>query len=154
MTNEKINTDIVWKDIPGFEGCYQINIMGQIRSLNRPVKGWNGTKIKKGRILKISYNPNNEWDYPHVSLSKMNKKHNGCIHKILAKVFIPNPCNKPFVLHKDDDRKNYSIDNIYWGNHKDNMMDRTLNKKTAIGERQGTSKLTNKKAYKIKKHIK
>lgn len=45
------------------------------------------------------------------------------LHKLLAEHFIPNPDNKPCVCHKDDDKMNWSLDNLYWGDQSDNNYD-------------------------------
>ena len=42
-------------------------------------------------------------------------------HRLVAEVYIPNPDNKPFVCHKDNNRVNNCIDNLYWGTPKENM---------------------------------
>jgi hypothetical protein len=42
MTNLEI-----WKSIPEFEEFYEISNLGNIRSLDRKVNGFNGEKIKK-----------------------------------------------------------------------------------------------------------
>lgn len=36
------------------------------------------------------------------------------IHVAVAKCFIPNPENKPFVNHKDRNRKNNNVNNLEW----------------------------------------
>ena len=43
------------------------------------------------------------------------------ISRLVALVYIPNPYNKPFVCHKDNNPLNFSIDNLYWGTQKDNI---------------------------------
>lgn len=43
----------VWKDIAGYEGCYQVSNLGRIKSLDRIVVNKNGhTKHVTERILK------------------------------------------------------------------------------------------------------
>ncbi|RQT43146.1 hypothetical protein DF046_36835 [Burkholderia cepacia] len=45
-----------WRDIPGFEGRYQVSDMGRVRSLDRRVRvvphGIETTRLVRGRILK------------------------------------------------------------------------------------------------------
>lgn len=43
------------------------------------------------------------------------------LHRIIAKTFIPNVDNKPYVNHKDENCFNNSIDNLMWCTHKENM---------------------------------
>lgn len=42
----------IWKDIPGFEGRYEISTLGNIRSKPRMVNNHTGQYLSKQRILK------------------------------------------------------------------------------------------------------
>lgn len=37
------------------------------------------------------------------------------IHVLLAKAYIPNPNNYPVVMHLDNDKTNYNLNNLKWG---------------------------------------
>ncbi len=54
------------------------------------------------------------------------KIHNEQMHRLVAKAWIPNPENHPFVLHDNDDSTNYLIENLKWGTQGDNMKQRKL----------------------------
>lgn len=42
-----------WKDIPNYEGIYQVSDLGQVKSLARKIKYLNGTTINtKEKLLK------------------------------------------------------------------------------------------------------
>ncbi|WP_452230765.1 HNH endonuclease [Lacinutrix sp. MEBiC02404] len=41
------------------------------------------------------------------------------VHRIMAKSFIDNPEEKPFVIHKDFDKKNNEISNLSWATRKE-----------------------------------
>ena len=45
-------------------------------------------------------------------------------HRLVALAWIPNPDNKPFVLHINDDRTNYLINNLKWGTGGENQAGR------------------------------
>jgi len=45
------------------------------------------------------------------------------VHRLVAKMYIPNPLNLPCVLHKDDDKLNPHRDNLKWGTQEDNVRD-------------------------------
>ena len=36
------------------------------------------------------------------------------IHRLLAEAFIPNPNNYPQINHKDENKKNNSLNNLEW----------------------------------------
>ena len=55
-----------------------------------------------------------------------NRIHNEQMHRLVAKAWIPNPENKPFVMHINDDSTNYLIENLKWGTQGDNMKQRKL----------------------------
>ena len=42
------------------------------------------------------------------------------LHRLLAKAYIPNPNNYPIVMHLDNNKQNYSLDNLKWGTEKEN----------------------------------
>lgn len=42
------------------------------------------------------------------------------LHRVLAETYIPNPENLPYVMHKDNDKSNYSLENLRWGTASEN----------------------------------
>lgn len=45
-------TDEIWKDIPRYEGYYQVSNLGRVKSLRRKVRNKQGFCYKRERILK------------------------------------------------------------------------------------------------------
>lgn len=80
------------------------------------------------------------------------KKETVLIHRIVAKVYIPNPENKPNVNHIDFDPSNNAVHNLEWVTQKENVAHTHKHKRNANfeGEKSSNSKLTDKEAYEIK----
>lgn len=100
----------MFKDIPGYEGLYQIDEDGNVLSL------------RSGKIMS-HLKPDNYYQYPSVRLSKNGHDKKYGIHRLLAITYIPNPNNLPIVMHKDNDKTNFSLDNIDWGTSSENNAD-------------------------------
>jgi hypothetical protein len=71
--------------------------------------------------------------YTKVSLSNDGKLKHFLVHRLIALAFIPNPDNKPFVDHIDNDRLNNNIDNLRWCTNQENSCNRQLTSKNTSG---------------------
>lgn len=92
-----------WKVIDGFEE-YMVSSTGKV--------------AHKGRILKGSSNGSG---YIKVGLVHGSKRKKEYIHRLVAFAFIPNPANKPFINHIDNDPTNNDVENLEWCTHQENM---------------------------------
>lgn len=111
----------VWKDIPNYEGIYQISNYGRVKSLERTIKhktAYGGLYHIKGKILK----PKIEKDgYFRIGLKKDRVKKFYRLNRLVAQTFIANPNNYPIVNHKDENKQNNSMDNLEWCTQKYNI---------------------------------
>jgi len=109
-----------WKDIPSFEGYYQVSDFGRIRSIPRTMfrKGTTSPIRYKGRILKQHMNPDG---YMRISFSKDCEPFSFAVHRLVAISFIQNPNNLPDVNHKDWVRNNNIVSNLEWSTEADNV---------------------------------
>lgn len=107
----------VWKDIPGYEGLYQVSSFGNVKSLARKTNNQYG---KEEHVLSPGW-IHNKQSYLFVTLCK-NKVHKKfLVHRLVASVFIPNPLNLQHVNHKDGNPQNNCADNLEWCNPKYNI---------------------------------
>lgn len=113
----------VWKDIPGFEGKYQISSFGRVKSVDRIIPHkTHGTWHIKERILKPHLNGPSKSKYPTVHLHT-GKGNMTClaVHRLVAEAFIPNVNNLPQVNHIDGNKCNNRADNLEWVTGQDNV---------------------------------
>lgn len=74
-----------WKDIPGYEGYYQVSDLGRVKSLERKVKTFRASRIKKEKIL----SSHNHQGYECIQLVNKNAKRRGFrIHQLVAMAFL------------------------------------------------------------------
>jgi hypothetical protein len=121
----RINIEI-WKDIPEYEGLYQVSNLGNVRSLNF-------NKTKKVKLLKKGLNANGRY---RVGLSK-NGKHRGNakIHQLSAMAFLNHkPCGHKIVVdHIDNNKENDKLYNLQLLTSRENL---------SKDKKGGTSKYT------------
>ena len=103
--------------IKAFEGCYEINLNGDVRSISRVVNRGKSIFPVKSIILKNGLAGNG---YLTVSLWVKNIGKTRTIHKMIAECFIDNPNNYKCVNHKDGNKLNNSIQNLEWCNSSQN----------------------------------
>lgn len=101
-----------WRDIAEYEGVYQISDAGRVRS-----KHWGKVRILRPGTRASGHNI--------VVLCKNSKTSTYLVHRLVAVAFVPNPDDKPCVLHKKSlaNGGTNSADNLYWGDQIDNMAD-------------------------------
>lgn len=101
----------IWKDIPGYEGYYQISNMGNVKSLDRAIEKGGRLHYIKGHPLRQSKTCHG---YYIIGFSKDDKRTYNSVHRLVAELFIPNPNGYPCVNHKDEDKTNNRVENLEW----------------------------------------
>ena len=98
-------------NIPGYPGYY-VSRVGKVYSRKSlPHDVW--------KELTYRYTYDNR-----VTVLLTNTKYNKKrfkVSRLVALVHIPNPYNKHCVCHKDNNPKNNKVSNLYWGTHRENM---------------------------------
>lgn len=110
----------IWKDIPGYEGRYQITPSGIIRSLVQANAHEGGVKNRDVPLIRKHHL--NTSGYPHIRLQKDSIGASICVHILVAKTFIPNPNNLPEVNHIDGDKLNNRVENLEWCTSHNNQL--------------------------------
>lgn len=115
---------IIWKEIPDFEGYYEVSDDGQVRSQDREVVSSLGVVYHlKGRAMKLCKTVRRNADsYYVVNLRKNGRSHVMAVHVLVAMAFIDNPNNLPTVNHKDGNKHNNTVENLEWVSYGENNM--------------------------------
>ena len=66
--------------------------------------------VRSGRTLRTVM----QNGYVRVQLSINGVRRNYPVHRLVARAFIPNPENKPYVNHKDGNKQNNCVENLEW----------------------------------------
>lgn len=101
-----------WRDVVGYEGCYEVSNLGRVRSVARWVDTYGGGRVFVQGVIK-KQRPN-EKGYMCVSLQHGARKETRKVHRLVASAFIPNPDNLPEVNHIDCDKANNAVGNLEW----------------------------------------
>ncbi|WP_422383255.1 NUMOD4 domain-containing protein [Roseibium album] len=139
-----------WKDIPGWEGVYQISSFGRVRSLNRKVPAKDGTsRYYKGKVLSCGAGKNG---YPVVVLYRSDKRETHTVHRLVAQHFI-GPCPLGWqVAHNDGNRGNARLDNLRYDTVAGNASDKVMHGTQTCGEHVPGSKLSEQDVREIREN--
>ena len=147
-----MNNDIeLWKDIENYESLYQVSNFGNVRSLDKYINSKSGSKcFRKGKLMKLLIGNDKYYKTIYLQHNKVRKLFS--VHRLVAKTFIKNPENKPFVNHKDGVKYNNFSSNLEWCTRKENVEHAIktglLNQK---GEKHSCAKFTNLQVIEIKR---
>lgn len=111
----------IWREINGYEGCFEVSNLGNFRSKDRIVGGKKpGSKRNyPGKSLKTESTLEG---YTRIVLMKNHIRKRYMCHKLVAEMFVPNPENKPFVNHLNGIKWDNRASNLEWVTQSENEL--------------------------------
>lgn len=132
----------VWKDIPGYDGIYQVSDLGRVRSLKRG--SW---KFLKSAISGTS-------SYRYVQLHKDSSVKNRPVHQLVLEAFVgQRPAGDYQGCHNDGDSGNNSLSNLRWDTQAGNFADKKLHGTESKGSKHGQAKLNESQVLNIRRRL-
>lgn len=118
---------VVWREVPGTAGRYQVSDQGSVKSVERRV--WNSRGFwatRNQRLLKPSLR--GPQGYAMVRLYMPDgQKRDVFVHRLVLEAFV-GPCPDGMeACHLDDDARNNSLANLRWDTRSANIHDQVRN---------------------------
>ena len=138
-----VNTeDEFWKDVVGYGDLFSVSNKGQIFSKRTD-------KVLKQNPVSTGYN---------ACMTRIGGRKGTCVclraHREVAKAFIPNPNNLPFVNHIDGDKLNNNVENLEWVTPRENVVHALMTGLSTIDHLKDLNKSLRKLTKDDVKHIK
>lgn len=108
----------IWKDVPNYEGIYQVSNLGRIKSLYFTSNIYK-KKFYKEKILKPKKGKDNSL---RIELWKDKKHKTVLLHRLIATTFMENLIDTNMTVnHKNGNRLDNRVENLEWLSRTDNI---------------------------------
>jgi hypothetical protein len=116
------NDNEIWMPIDGYEGYYSISSFGNVRSETRtiPHKRFK-MAVHKGKTITPTKRKTGSHECNVVSFTKHGNHRIFLVHQLVARAFLENPNDCPFVNHVDGNHLNNKLNNLEWINQQDSI---------------------------------
>ena len=115
----------IWRDIPGYEGSYQVSSLGRVRSLPRSVPVYNRVRgvtyarACPGKILRPAV-----CDMAgHMSVHLGKRSRGIPVHQLVLRAFYGPPPPGTEAMHLNGNPRDNRPENLKYGTHSENMID-------------------------------
>lgn len=123
----------IWKDVPEYEGLYQVSNEGRVRSLVRLTTEATARGVRKEKcVLRFGSNKQGRLQ---VVLCKEGVTKRVQVHRLVLEAFVGACPEGHECRHGDGDHTNNFLYNLSWGTHTENMRDKTEHGTQLIGAR-------------------
>lgn len=113
-----------WRDVPGYEGAYEVSDLGRVRSLDRFIAFDHPTRPGLWRRGRMRRTPVGNHGYPTVSLTcTRHRQRARLVHRLVLEAFV-GPCPPGMeACHNNGDRTDSRLVNLRWDTSTENNRD-------------------------------
>ena len=141
----------IWKDVPGYDGRYQVSDQGRVRSVDREVEAanrWGGVNVRryKGRIIRQRSDGQGRM---RVTLGLRGPT--PLVHQLVMRAFVgpyPEGCE---IAHWDGNASNNRLTNLRYTTRTDNHADKKRHGTQPQGEQSAMAKLIASQVLEIRR---
>lgn len=138
----------IWRDLPGYEGHYQVSSYGRVKSLARVIQRSDGMlRTIKERVLSPFVDATGRLV---VGLHLKAQRKVRFAHSLTMLAFVGPPGPGQEICHNDGDPANNCLGNLRYDTHKANGQDMSRHGRSTRGERAHGAKLTAEKVVRIR----
>lgn len=110
----------IWRDVPGWEGMYQVSTFGRVKTMERMIKSnCNNFRISEERIKEVELRKDG---YTATLFCRNSKVTQYKIHRLVGIAFMPNPENKRDINHISGVRSENRLENLEWATRSENKL--------------------------------
>lgn len=128
-----------WLPVVGYEGLYEVSDWGRVKSLDKIVPTFFGSRLVRGRLLIQSPS---QYGHPQVSLYRNGESITAKVHRVVGEAFLgPLPVGEE-TRHGPGGRQDNRLSNLSYGTTAENAGDRLRDGTHREGEVISWAKLT------------
>lgn len=137
-----------WRDVPGFEGAYQVSDQGRVRSCGRDTFDAAGRRLVRRPRVRLPFRRRDGYEQVNLSLKGRTTVH--YVHRLVAAAFL-GPCPEGMeVCHQNNVRNDSRAVNLRYDSPAGNQRDRVAHGTDLRGEAVYGSKLTREDVRRVK----
>lgn len=129
-----------WREVLGFNILYEVSDDGRVRTRYDKQRGYTNEYRELTPL-------DNGHGYLRFNWRRDKKQQTVYLHRLVAEAFIPNPNGYSDVNHKDENKRNNTVDNLEWCDHEYNSNYGTRNERGAAYRRRRVRCVSDGKVY-------
>ena len=113
----------IWKDIPGYEGRYQVSNMGRIKSLSRTIHSANQNGPFDYQTKERLLSPGKHDKCGHLSVVLHSPRKSWMVHQLVMQAFVGERPPGKVICHNNGDASDNKLENLRYDTQTENVLD-------------------------------